>query len=215
MQALQISGVDSSYVLVTKREKDLSDGTYRYTCVKAPSTEFAYNGKGIVTSVDIPFDPTAFTTSINRVLALTADGTPKDSAPIRVYIDSAYDYPTVSATYNGTSYSVLNDDGRLYVDIPVTAISSDHSGSITSTYNDFTTTKEFKIGVVKDGTNGAKGDKGDQGETGTNGTNGAYNEYQFAKSTSPTTAPTTGWQDTPMDVYSGEYLWMRQRRVTF
>lgn len=212
MQALQISGIDNTYVLVTKREKDLATGTYKYTCVKAPTTEFAYNGQGIITNIDIPFDPTAFDFNVNRVLAVDANGIPKDATPIRVSVNQVYDYPTVTLEYNGNSYQAINEDGKIAFDIPVMDIAEGYTGSIKNTYNDFETEKTFKIEVVKDGTNGAKGDKGDQGET---GTNGAYNEYQFAKSTSQTTAPTTGWQDTPMDVYSGEYLWMRQRRVTF
>lgn len=51
------------------------------------------------------------------------------------------------------------------------------------------------------------------GETGKDGTDGVYSEFQFAKNTSMTAAPTTGWQDAPPSVGDGEYLWMRQRVV--
>lgn len=51
------------------------------------------------------------------------------------------------------------------------------------------------------------------GETGADGTDGVYSEFQFAKNTSMTTAPTTGWQDGPPSIGNGEYLWMRQRVV--
>ena len=48
------------------------------------------------------------------------------------------------------------------------------------------------------------------GET---GKDGVYSEFQFAKNTSMTAAPTTGWQDGPPSIGNGEYLWMRQRVV--
>lgn len=51
------------------------------------------------------------------------------------------------------------------------------------------------------------------GETGADGTDGVYSEFQFAKNTSMTTAPITGWQDGPPSIGNGEYLWMRQRVV--
>lgn len=51
------------------------------------------------------------------------------------------------------------------------------------------------------------------GETGKDGTDGIYSEFQFAKNTSMTAAPTTGWQDGPPSIGNGEYLWMRQRVV--
>lgn len=51
------------------------------------------------------------------------------------------------------------------------------------------------------------------GETGADGTDGVYSEFQFAKNTSMTAAPTTGWQDGPPSIGNGEYLWMRQRVV--
>jgi len=51
--------------------------------------------------------------------------------------------------------------------------------------------------------------KGIQGETGDdgNGINGAT--IQYASSTSNTTAPTSGWQNTPPSVAAGSYLWTR------
>lgn len=67
------------------------------------------------------------------------------------------------------------------------------------------------------GAKGDKGDKGDQGDPGQNGADGKagdYTEYQFARSDDPATAPTTGWQDGPPTT-GGQYLWCRERRVTF
>lgn len=45
------------------------------------------------------------------------------------------------------------------------------------------------------------------------GEDGDYKDFQFAKNTSTTTAPTSGWQDAPPSVSNGEYLWMRVRWV--
>ena len=42
---------------------------------------------------------------------------------------------------------------------------------------------------------------------------GIYTDFQFSVSTSLTTAPTTGWQDAPPSVDTGQYLWMRVRVV--
>lgn len=41
------------------------------------------------------------------------------------------------------------------------------------------------------------------------GADGQYTDFQFAKSTSATVAPTEGWQDVPTGVSASEYLWMR------
>ena len=51
------------------------------------------------------------------------------------------------------------------------------------------------------------------GEDGAPGEDGVYTDFQFAKNTSTTTAPTSGWKDVPPSVGTGEYLWMRQRVV--
>lgn len=45
------------------------------------------------------------------------------------------------------------------------------------------------------------------------GQDGDYKDFQFAKNTSTTTAPSSGWQDSPPTVNNGEYLWMRVRWV--
>lgn len=54
---------------------------------------------------------------------------------------------------------------------------------------------------------------GTNGTDGTPGKDGSYVKYQFAKNTSTTAAPTTGWQDTPLTIGSTEYLWMRMGTV--
>lgn len=41
------------------------------------------------------------------------------------------------------------------------------------------------------------------------GKEGQWRKFQWAKNTSTTTAPTSGWQDTPMTPAAGEYVWMR------
>lgn len=51
------------------------------------------------------------------------------------------------------------------------------------------------------------------GEDGAAGSDGQYMDFQFAKSTSSTTAPTSGWQDAPPEVKNNEYLWMRSGLV--
>lgn len=48
---------------------------------------------------------------------------------------------------------------------------------------------------------------------GEKGTDGKYTSYQFAKNTSLTVAPTTGWQDAPPTIATGEHLWMRKGEV--
>ena len=47
------------------------------------------------------------------------------------------------------------------------------------------------------------------GEAGTNGKDGQWQDYQFAVNSSLTVAPTSGWQDAPPAVGTGQYLWMR------
>lgn len=51
------------------------------------------------------------------------------------------------------------------------------------------------------------------GEDGKAGGDGQYMDFQFAKSTSSTIAPTSGWQDAPPEIKSNEYLWMRSGLV--
>ena len=51
------------------------------------------------------------------------------------------------------------------------------------------------------------------GEAGAAGSDGIYTDYQFSVNSSLTTAPVTGWQDTPPYVGTGQFLWMRMRVV--
>ena len=51
------------------------------------------------------------------------------------------------------------------------------------------------------------------GEAGAAGSDGIYTDYQFSVNSSLTTAPVTGWQDTPPSVGTGQFLWMRMRVV--
>lgn len=48
---------------------------------------------------------------------------------------------------------------------------------------------------------------------GEDGTDGSYVEYDFAKNSSETSAPTSGWQGSPPSITSTQYLWMRKRTV--
>ncbi len=47
------------------------------------------------------------------------------------------------------------------------------------------------------------------GEAGADGKDAQYQEFQFAVNNSLTVAPTTGWQDAPPAVGTGQYLWTR------
>lgn len=47
--------------------------------------------------------------------------------------------------------------------------------------------------------------------TAIDGSDGSFTTYQYAKNTSFTTAPTTGWADTPYTLSAGEYQWMRTK----
>ena len=49
--------------------------------------------------------------------------------------------------------------------------------------------------------------------TGQDGSAGKYTTYQYAKNTSLTTQPTTGWQSAPYSLATGEYQWMRSGQV--
>ena len=61
---------------------------------------------------------------------------------------------------------------------------------------------------------GANGADGKPGTPGADGKDGAYPAFQWAKGTSPTAAPTTGWQSSPItSVSAGEYVWMRMGTV--
>lgn len=51
------------------------------------------------------------------------------------------------------------------------------------------------------------------GEKGAAGSEGRYTDFQFAKNTSTTTPPTTGWQDEPPIISEGEFVWMRSGDV--
>lgn len=51
------------------------------------------------------------------------------------------------------------------------------------------------------------------GKDGTDGKDGPYQKMQWAKNNSPETAPTSGWQDSPMSANEGEYVWLRTGTV--
>ena len=74
----------------------------------------------------------------------------------------------------------------------------------TLTYGDGTTTRSY--GVSRNGSNGATGADGAPGK---NGVGISSTTISYAKSTSGTTAPTSGWQSTPPSSTPGQYLWTR------
>lgn len=84
------------------------------------------------------------------------------------------------------------------------------------TYTDFvqadsTDPKKYSWSQIKGdkGDTGAKGQDGKDGNNGTPGKDGKYSIYNFAKNTSLTTAPTSGWSVTPPALAVSEYLWQR------
>lgn len=60
---------------------------------------------------------------------------------------------------------------------------------------------------------GIDGTNGSNGSNGLNGKDGQYTVYNFAKNSSATTAPASGWTATPPALATGEYLWMRTGTV--
>lgn len=54
----------------------------------------------------------------------------------------------------------------------------------------------------------------EDGKPGDPGKDGSWVKFQWAKNTSSTDAPVTGWQDTPMAASAGEYVWLRSGTVT-
>lgn len=221
--AVALSSVADEVMIITSVTED-AQGDLTYTCSKALnaddiSVDVSFHG----VNVELPSNRhSLFVQCTRQTIALNSSNQPKDTTAPKIIIDTDGTTPTL--TVNGSQVTLTEEVGEVQEeDGTYTAFSKNRwayevtlpttmTNDINYTVTVGTYSQSGTIGTTKDG---AKGDKGDTGENGTNGTNGAYNEYQFAKNTSPTTAPTTGWQDAPMDVYSGEYLWMRQRRVTF
>lgn len=74
------------------------------------------------------------------------------------------------------------------------------------TYTDLNTTTTTPVCVSgADGTNGANGANGEDGVGITNV------DVEYAQNTSPTTAPTSGWQTTSPTWVSGKYIWSRTK----
>ena len=57
------------------------------------------------------------------------------------------------------------------------------------------------------------GENGSNGSDGQDGADGSYTVFQFAKNTSSSIAPSTGWQDSPYVISATEYNWMRKGTV--
>ena len=78
---------------------------------------------------------------------------------------------------------------------------SSETASITySIVGKTTTGVSFTLSKVQNFSKSLKGDSG---------SDGTYVVYQWAKNTSTSTAPSTGWVSQPPAIGSGEYLWMR------
>ena len=78
------------------------------------------------------------------------------------------------------------------------------------TYTDDTTETGYSVGKI--GNTGAKGDKGDTGKDGVAGKDGVGlvgTTITYAKSTSATTVPTSGWGNQPPTPTKGQYLWTK------
>ena len=83
-------------------------------------------------------------------------------------------------------------------------------------YDDGTSETGYSVGKIGDtGAKGDKGDKGDKGATGADGLPGkdgvglTGTTITYAKSSSATTAPTSGWQSQPPSPTKGQYLWTK------
>ena len=77
-------------------------------------------------------------------------------------------------------------------------------------YSDNTSEVGYSVGKIGD--TGAKGDKGDTGSDGLPGKDGVgivSTTISYAKSTSGTVTPTSGWQTTVPTSTPGQYLWTR------
>ncbi|MEY1254073.1 hypothetical protein AB7100_25920, partial [Escherichia coli] len=81
------------------------------------------------------------------------------------------------------------------------------------TYTDFvqadsTDPKKYSWSQIKGdkGDTGAKGQDGKDGNNGVPGKDGKYSIYNFAKNTSTTVVPTSGWSVTPPALAVSEYL---------
>ena len=67
----------------------------------------------------------------------------------------------------------------------------------------------WSVPVRITGIDGSNGTNGSNGSNGTNGKDGQYTVYNFAKNTSLTMAPTSGWTAAPPALTTGQFLWMR------
>lgn len=88
------------------------------------------------------------------------------------------------------------------------------------TYTDFvqansTDPKKYSWSQIKGdkGDTGATGSKGADGKNGVNGKDGRYTLLQYAKNTSTTVAPTSGFTANPPVLNTNEFLWMRKGDV--
>lgn len=219
-----LSGVDNNALIVTSKTKRWDNGIYYiYTASKAVDS-VAVSVDTAFTPVDVNLpanDHSIFVQCTRQNIACTNGGAPKDTTPPRILIDTDGTEPSLKV--NNTEVTLTReqvttpaDDGdviteanRWYYDVTLPSTMSTPISFVASVG---AVTRNGSIGIIFDG---EKGETGETGETGEDGTDGAYTEYQFAKNTSQTTAPTTGWQNSPIGVSDGEYLWMRQRRVTF
>lgn len=135
--------------------------------------------------------------------------------PIHAYLLSDGSYAKLSDNGYILASGAESEDWDLLIDISGITDGKDgagievqYSADGTNWHSTFASTDIYMRQRVGDGAwSGAMRVVGESGQ------DGDYKDFQFAKNTSTTTAPSSGWQDAPPSVNNGEYLWMRVRWV--
>lgn len=108
---------------------------------------------------------------------------------------SSYTHIRYSAQADGTGFVSTPTASTVYVGIAVTSSSSAPTAKGSYTWSRYV---------------GQQGPQGPQGETGETGVGVESYAQMWAKSTSKTTAPTSGWSESrPTSIGTNEYLWVR------
>lgn len=101
-------------------------------------------------------------------------------------------------------------------DIPQTSNATEVNARVNDMYLNTSTGNTYKCTVAGNATNAKwvyagniKGVQGDKGNTGATGNGISKADITYASSSSNTSAPTSGWQNTPPSVSPGQYLWTK------
>lgn len=201
LDTLKLLNVDEEYVIIIKKQRNLYDGTYKYTCVAEPKADIK-TGQGIVTGETVEVT-TEFDYRFSEMSASYVNGVLQGDANIHLYVTCRYSVLEPSVTYGGVQYEAnrYGDGTSWVIDIPKTVVSSDIIGSITvSDSSGASTTNTFVLSEIRL----------------SNGTDGSYVQYQFAIGTR-TSYPTNDedWYDVAPTTELGdnEYVWQRWRTV--